>query len=79
MLPHYFNRDYLNKCICEGFFPFLLADNILLYVEKNARRWTFQAIVGATVSVDTFFMLSYVAGFIISNCDHYDLSFNLQA
>ncbi|TGZ73334.1 hypothetical protein CRM22_001581 [Opisthorchis felineus] len=34
------------------------ADNLSVYAQENFRRWTFQVIVSATLSVDVFFMMS---------------------
>ncbi|KAF8568145.1 hypothetical protein P879_03154 [Paragonimus westermani] len=45
----------LGHCLA---FSCLVSNNVPTYIEKNARLWTFQALVGATLSVDTFFMMS---------------------
>ncbi|KAG5441780.1 Nose resistant to fluoxetine protein 6 [Clonorchis sinensis] len=39
-------------------FSCTVANNLFVYAQENFRRWTFQVIVSATLSVDVFFMMS---------------------
>ncbi|TGZ73336.1 hypothetical protein CRM22_001581 [Opisthorchis felineus] len=39
-------------------FSCAVANNLSVYAQENFRRWTFQVIVSATLSVDVFFMMS---------------------
>ncbi|XP_076436701.1 nose resistant to fluoxetine protein 6-like [Babylonia areolata] len=39
-------------------FPLFASSNLIGYISEAIQRWTFQAIINASVSVDTFFVLS---------------------
>ncbi|GAA51069.1 La-related protein 1 [Clonorchis sinensis] len=42
------------------------ADNLFVYAQENFRRWTFQVIISATLSVDVFFMMSLTPAYLLT-------------
>ncbi|KER20773.1 hypothetical protein T265_15244, partial [Opisthorchis viverrini] len=42
------------------------ADNLFVYAQENFRRWTFQALISAPLSVDVFFMMSLTPAYLLT-------------